>query len=115
MTGVPHAMDSTRLKPNGSSKLIKCSSAKARLSTSARRAGPTDPTYSTEVTVEVGLDARIKVVLVLNDAGDDQLDARALRHLDGFKHALVRMDSTEEQEILSVAAAENGNCAISMP
>jgi predicted GH43/DUF377 family glycosyl hydrolase len=43
ITGVPQAMASTTLKPNGSSKSIRCSSAIASPSTSCRSAGPTLP------------------------------------------------------------------------
>ena len=103
MTGVPHASDSTILKPKGSSKLIRWSSAKRP----TQYPGPFRWSHGANVlyrvTVEEGLDPRIKVVLVLYDAGDHQLHARTLRHLDGFVHALLRMDSSEEQEILAVS------------
>ena len=43
ITGVPHAIASTTLNPNGSSKSIRCSSALALPRTSWRRSGPTGP------------------------------------------------------------------------
>ena len=43
-----------------------------------------------------------EIVLILNDAGNHQLDPHALRHVDRFAHALMRMDPTKEQQILSL-------------
>src|SRR5881397_1276950 len=47
ITGVPHAIASTTLKPNGSSKLTRCNSALAPPSRSWRLSGPTGPTKVT--------------------------------------------------------------------
>jgi len=58
------------------------------------------------------LDSGREVLLVLNDAGDHKFNSGALCYLNCFVHALVRMDATKEQEVLTLGVGKWKLCDI---
>ena len=72
ITGVPQAIASTTLKPNGSSKLTRWRRARAPARSSPRRSGPTGPRYVTRCPSSRGSTRSLEVLVVLNDPRDDQ-------------------------------------------
>ena len=47
-----------------------------------------------------------KIIVILNNAGNYQLDPNALRYLDSLAHSLLRVDATKKQQILTCCAVE---------
>ena len=72
ITGVPQAIASTTLYPNGSSNPIRWSNASAPPSSSERSARLTGPTNDTRVPVDPGSDELVEVLLILDDPGDHE-------------------------------------------
>ena len=101
MTGVPVAKASTTERPNGSAKLMRCSSARAPPSSASRSLG-TDRAHVGHVdAVDVRGHGVAEVRLVLDDPGDDERHARTPGDLDREVRALVRMDPAEEQQVVA--------------
>ena len=55
----------------------------------------------------MGLDLLAEIGLVLHNAGDDQAPSAQARDLDREMDALVRMDASEEDQVVA-AAFRNG-------
>ena len=100
MTGVPQAMASTTLNPNGSSKLMRCSSAIAPPEQVRAHLGTDGAHVPNALAVEARCDAFGEVRLVLHDARDHQRQTHALGDVDRLHDALVRMDPAEEQQVV---------------
>ena len=56
--------------------------------------------------IEMGLDLRAEIGLVLHDAGDDQAPPAQARDLDREMNALVRMDAAEKDQVVTGAFLE---------
>ena len=102
MTGVPQAMASTTLYPNGSSKLIRWSRAWAGTEDLGSLGGRGDRTEIPHVlTIEVRFDLVVEVLLVLDDSCDVETSAGSSCDLDRLCRALVGVDAPEVQEVIS--------------
>ena len=101
MTGVPQAIASTTLKPNGSSKLTRCRRALAPPSSSPRRVAPDRADVADPLPVESRLHEPLEVVAVLDYPGDLERHTDALGDVDRLRCPLVRMDPAEEQEVVA--------------
>jgi len=90
MTGVPQASASTTDRPNGSSKLMRWSNARADPRVfRARRAADRAKVDHSPV-VECGRDLLIVIILILDDAGHDQFPSGSTCRCDRFSGTLVR-------------------------
>ena len=101
MTGVPQAIASTTLKPNGSSKLIEVQQRPRAAEQAAATVGPDRADVAHPLPVESRLHELLEVAAVLDDPGDHERHARALGDIDRLHGPLVRMDPTEEQEVVA--------------
>ena len=92
ITGVPHAIASTTLKPKGSLKLTRWRSARAPPSRLAASVGTDRPDVYDPLPVEPGLHGSLEVLLVLDDPGDDQRQIGSFGHVDRLDGPFLGMD-----------------------
>jgi hypothetical protein len=114
MTGVPQASASTTDSPNGSSKLMRWSSARG---TEDFRAGR--PTHRAAIdhgtVVERGCDLFIVIFLILDDAGHNQSPTRLTCRSNRLGRPLVRVDAAEEQQVFAAVRVEGKVLSSRMP
>ena len=72
ITGVPQAIASTTLNPNGSSKLTRCRSASGPAEELAPARGLDRPDVVDVLAVDQRRDVPVEVLLILDDPGDDE-------------------------------------------
>ena len=114
ITGVPHAIASTTLKPEG---LVEPDQVQQRAA--RRRAAPSvgradGPEIAHAVAVDPWRDLLVEVLLVLDDPGDDQRQPDAAGDVDRLGRALVGVNAPEEQQVAR-RGLERRSASVSMP
>ncbi len=106
ITGVPHIIDSTTDRPNGSAKATGCSSAAALAENLRAPARPDRTEVRHPVTVDPRLDALPEVRLVVDDPANHEPAACSSGDFDRGRGSLVGMDAAERDERVAARRGE---------
>src|SRR6185312_15599467 len=105
ITGVPQASASTTDSPNGSSKLIRWSSARGTQGVGAGRAAHR-AAMDHGALVQRGHDLLVIILLILDDTGHDQPPTRSTCRRNRLGRPLVRVDAAEEEQVFAAVRVE---------